>query len=127
VLFQGGECFLRGCFVLNFDGKFHLEGSKGIVIDWFNLAANSLWILGCAIALATISYASWAASQQQVKLRQQLRGTGYQAALNSAGLLFCLGLAGLSARWWETVLWLALSAWFILQIGLPFILSRFRT
>jgi hypothetical protein len=97
------------------------------VIDWINLAANSLWILGCTLALATVSYASWDASRQQIKLRQQLQGIGYQAALNISGLLFCLGLASLSSRWWETVLWLALFAWFVLQLTLPFVLARFRS
>jgi len=32
------------------------------MIDWFYLAANSLWILGSTAALATFSYASWKAS-----------------------------------------------------------------
>ena len=38
------------------------------MIDWFNLAANSLWILGCAIALAVLSYASWQASLRREKI-----------------------------------------------------------
>ncbi len=97
------------------------------MIDWLNLAANSLWIFGCAIGLAAISYASWEASLKQVKMRQQLQGAGYQAAFNAAGLLFCLGLAGLSSRWWEAVLWSALAIWFTLQLALPIILARYRS
>jgi hypothetical protein len=97
------------------------------VIDWLNLAANSLWILGCAVGLAAVSYASWEASIKQVKLRQQLQRAGYQAAFSAAGLLFSLGLAGLSSRWWEAVLWLALSIWFALQLILPIFLARKHT
>jgi hypothetical protein len=97
------------------------------VIDWFNLAANSLWILGCAVGLAAVSFASWEASLKEVKFRQQLNQPGYQAALNMAGLLFCLGLAGTSGRWWEIFLWLALSAWFVFQLVFPLWISRIRS
>lgn len=96
------------------------------MIDWLNLAANSLWIIGCAVGLAAISYASWEASLNQVKLRQKLRGAGYQAAFNAAGLLFCVGLAGLSSRWWEVLLWTALSTWFAIQLALPLFRPRYR-
>ena len=38
------------------------------MIDWFDLAANSLWIIGCAVALASLSYAIWMASMRQKKV-----------------------------------------------------------
>jgi hypothetical protein len=97
------------------------------VIDWFNLAANSLWILGAALALAAVSFASWEASLKMVKFRQQLNQPGCQAALNMAGLMFCLGLAGTSSRWWEIVLWLLLSVWFAFQLVFPLWMSRIRS
>jgi hypothetical protein len=104
-----------------------LEGLLTRVIDWFNLAANSLWILAAAIALAAVSFASWEASLKKVKFRQQLNQSGYQAVLNIAGLMFCLGLAGTSGRWWEIVLWLLLSVWFAFQLVFPLWMSRIRS
>lgn len=83
------------------------------MIDWFNLVANSLWILACAIALATLSHASWAASVRQEKLRKILALLEYQTSLNIAGILFCLGLAGISHKLWESVLWLILMELFV--------------
>ena len=83
------------------------------MIDWFNLAANALWILACAIALATLSYASWAASLQHEKLRKILALPNYQISINLAGILFCLGLAGTSSKLWQSVLWLILMELFV--------------
>ena len=39
------------------------------MIDWLNLIANTFWILGCALALATVSYAGWQASVEDKKIR----------------------------------------------------------
>lgn len=89
------------------------------MIDWYSLAANSLWILGCAVALATLSYASWQASVSGEKFRQALQRTGNQTALNSAGVLFSAGLAATSDSTLETVLWAVLGLlflWTVIQI-----------
>jgi apolipoprotein N-acyltransferase len=83
------------------------------MIDWFSLAANSLWILACAIALATLSHASWAGSLRHEKLDKILALPNYQTSLNIAGILFCLGLAGTSHKLWESVLWLILMELFV--------------
>jgi hypothetical protein len=83
------------------------------MIDWFNLVANSLWILACAIALATLSHASWAASLRHEKLRKILALPQYQTSMNLAGIVFCLGLAGTSPKLWESVLWLVLMELFV--------------
>lgn len=82
------------------------------MIDWLNLAANSLWIVGLALALAVVSYASWEAAQSAEKLRARLAHPARQAALDFAGALFCLGLAATSASWWEKLLWGALAGLF---------------
>jgi len=82
------------------------------VIDWANLAANALWILGCAIALATLSYAYWEASEYKEKMGARLRRPSYQSALSLAGLLFCLGLAGTSGSTLQRIVWLLLAAGF---------------
>ena len=85
------------------------------MIDWHNLAANSLWIVALAIGLATLSYASWAASLRDAKLKIVLNERPYQGFFNLAGLLFSLGLAATSTRWWEMLLWLILALLFLWQ------------
>jgi phosphoglycerol transferase MdoB-like AlkP superfamily enzyme len=85
------------------------------MIDWFNLATNALWILACAMALATLSYASWQASLRRERLRIILTAAPYQISIDLAGVLFCLGLAGTSGKGWEIVLWLILSVLFAAQ------------
>lgn len=83
------------------------------MIDWFNLAANSLWILGCALALASFSYASWRASLTGGRLRDSIESPGVRQALYLAGLLFCSGLALLTGSLLERILWTVLSLAFI--------------
>jgi len=81
-----------------------------------NLAANTLWIMGCAAALATLSYASWKASLKRIKLGTVLAGYQYQIALNLSGVLFCIGLAATSDALWEILIWLLLVVLFAAQI-----------
>jgi hypothetical protein len=87
------------------------------MIDWFNLVANALWILACAIALATLSYASWAASLRHEKMRKILALPQYQTIMYIAGILFCVGLAGTSQKWWEILLLLIIVALFLGQMA----------
>jgi hypothetical protein len=63
------------------------------MINWLSLAANSLWIIALAMALAAISQASWQSSRQRLKLRMVLEGSGYQVIFGLAGILFCAGMA----------------------------------
>ena len=63
------------------------------MIDWFNLAVNALWVLGCAVVLAALSYASWEASRNQELMSARLKRPSIQAALALGGTLFFLGLA----------------------------------
>lgn len=92
------------------------------MIDWWYVLANAVWISGAALALAVVSYAYWAAPQQQQKLRAVLGTTAYQIALYGAGLLFCLGLAAIAAGWLEIVVWAGLSL-----ICLAQLISHWRT
>jgi hypothetical protein len=85
------------------------------MIDWFNLAANALWIFGLAIALAVISHASWQASMYHEKLRSRLAQPGYQIYITLAAVLFCLGMAATSRQVWEIILWGGLAVLFIAQ------------
>lgn len=86
------------------------------MIDWANLAANSLWIVGCAIALGTVSYASWEASVVKDKFINRLKLPAYQIALNLAGFLFSAGLAWTSYTTLEIVLWSILAVAFFVQM-----------
>lgn len=85
------------------------------MIDWVNVGANALWILGCAVALAVLSYASWEASVYREKFRIRLGRPGLQAALNLGGFLFACGLAATSDRPLELGLWLLLAVLFLFQ------------
>ena len=85
------------------------------MIDWFNLFANALWIIGCAIALATLSFASWQASERGEKLIARLRSRGAQFWLNLAVALFCLGMAGTESRIVFRVIWILLAGWYLFQ------------
>lgn len=87
------------------------------MIDWLNLIANSFWILGCALALATLSYASWQASGKNENMRMVLSSPGYKISLYAAGALFSIGLAATSDRIWEILLWTILAILFIIQAG----------
>ena len=79
------------------------------MVDWISVGSNALWILGCAIGLATLSYASWEASAYDEKLTARLRRTPILASLDLAGLLFSLGLAATSDSTVEIILWLILA------------------
>lgn len=80
------------------------------MIDWFNLVSNLLWILGCALALSTFSYASWKASLRGERLLERLNRHTYRFALGLAGLLFSLGLAATSTEIWRIGIWSLLGA-----------------
>ena len=82
------------------------------MIDWLSVGSNALWILGCAVALATLSYASWEASVYDEKFTARLVRTPILASLNLAGLLFSLGLAATSDGTIEKILWLILAVAF---------------
>lgn len=92
------------------------------MIDWGGLAANALWILGCALALATFSYASWQASLHGSKLSALLKRPPMQAGFNLAGSLFSAGQALTSTPLWAIILWAALGVIFLVQL-----LSNART
>jgi hypothetical protein len=95
------------------------------MINWTNLAANALWILGLSLALATLSHASWRASAQHQRLRERLKRSSVTIPLNLAGLFFSMGLAATSDRALEIALWLVLVAAFTVQTVL-LILHRRR-
>jgi hypothetical protein len=87
------------------------------LIDWRLVGFSALWILGLSIILAAFGAADYAASQapSHARTRDVLRTPGYQAALFSGMLLFCLGLLGSVHTWWEAALWLGLASAFAYQ------------
>ena len=88
------------------------------MIDWPNLAANALWILGCALGLATLSYASWQASMHNEKLGARLSQPSIQAPLDLAGVLICSGMAANSSSVLWTVLWGIPGVLFVIRLFL---------
>jgi hypothetical protein len=90
------------------------------MIDWYALFANSLWVVGCALALAAFSYAGWQASLFHQSLLTRLGSPGILRALSAAGVLLCLGLAALSDYGFWIFLWAILALLFLLQWVLSF-------
>ena len=80
------------------------------MIDVWAVLANSLWILGAAVLLATISWAYWVANTQGDRLRTVMSLPRIQQALHGGFFLFCAGLAATSRAWWERLLWGLLAA-----------------
>lgn len=82
------------------------------MIDWAAVTANSLWISGCALALAAASYASWQAGVTQRRWRDVIGERNIRLWLNGAAILFSLGMAATARSGWETIVWLLLSVAF---------------
>ena len=80
------------------------------MIDWPLVLSCAVWISGAALALATLSYASWLASLRGERLRVVLQRPRYQQLLLAAASLFSLGLGLTAGTWLETVLWLLLAS-----------------
>jgi hypothetical protein len=79
------------------------------MINWLLVLSSAVWIGGAALALATVSYASWFASLRGERLRAVLQQPAYQLWLRAAACLFCAGLALTAATGLETILWLLLA------------------
>lgn len=87
------------------------------MIDWGSLAANSLWVLGCALGLAVFSYASWQASRSGSKLNNQLRRTQAQIGFCLAGVLFSAGLALTGSNRLVQIVWAVMGVYFLNRLG----------
>jgi len=85
------------------------------MIDIWQVASNSLWILGLAVVLATLSWAYWAAQTAGERLRAVLGRPRVQRFVNLGLCLFCAGLAATAHAWWERGLWALLSAAWLVQ------------
>lgn len=87
--------------VLNTDAT---RVEKQGMIDWIAIASNSLWIAGLAVVLATVSYAYWAAGQQQSSLTQVLQQRPFLRSIYIGLMLVGLGLAATSNSTLELIL-----------------------
>ncbi len=88
------------------------------MIDLWGVFFNFLWILGLAVILATLSYASYEVARAtrvgrpKQRLRDKLDELAYALALDAGLVLFCAGLAATENRWWARLLWIGLgSVW----------------
>ena len=88
------------------------------MINWYSLAANSLWIFAVALAFSVLSIARWEAVTQGESLRETLKSFRWQIKLHISGAFFCAGLAATSDLLWERILWIIMFTWMIIQIGL---------
>ena len=79
------------------------------MIDWPLVLSSAVWISGAALALATLSYASWSASLRGERLRTALQRPVYQLLLRAAACLICVGLGLTAATGLEAVVWLILA------------------
>ncbi len=79
------------------------------MIDWPQVVANVVWILGAALALAVLSYASWQSNMQAKRLRDVWRQPVYQVLLRTAAALFCAGMGLTASGLLEAALWLILA------------------
>jgi hypothetical protein len=85
------------------------------MIDWPNLLANSLWILGLACALAVFSTASWRASVEKTSFRDVLARKTVELPLLACLILFALGVTLAVPSMLEKLAWGALTVLSILQ------------
>ena len=55
------------------------------MINWFNLGANTLWVIGCPVVPATLSDTGWEASLFRQKLAEPLKQQSTLLSLNIRG------------------------------------------
>lgn len=81
------------------------------LINIKGVIANSLWIVGLAVILATLSWANGAALAEGLRFRKVWSRKAVRGAAYLGLTLFCVGLAATASTWWEQLLWslLALS------------------
>jgi hypothetical protein len=75
------------------------------MIDLWFVAFNSLWLIGLSILLATVSWASWAASVRKARMADILMLPDARRVWGIGMALFCAGMAATGRAWWEYGLW----------------------
>jgi hypothetical protein len=72
-----------------------------MMINWFSVVANSLWIVGLSVILAALSYHYWLAGNYGHPLRQELSRPPFQVFFLIGLLLVGAGLALTGHGWWQ--------------------------
>ena len=86
------------------------------MIDGWQLAANTLWVLGVATLLAAWSDAYAMAHTVRCSVRHILETGGYRTMISLGMALFCAVMAATEARIWARWLWLALTGAFLVEL-----------
>jgi hypothetical protein len=71
------------------------------MIDWWGLAASSLWILGLALGLATASVAYWLTAGPDAPGLKAHESRNLRTLLAGAEVLFSIGWGASSSGTWE--------------------------
>ena len=88
------------------------------MIDFGQVAANALWVLGLALLLAVWSYARYEAHREETRTREILSRLNYSLAINAGLLLFVAGMAATESRWWARGLWILVGVGFLVDSGM---------
>jgi purine-cytosine permease-like protein len=83
------------------------------IMDWVSLAGNSLWVAGCALALAVISGVSGTA--RPGGFREHLGKPLAQMGLSLAFFLISAGQAEVAVPVWEKMIWVLLGLVFLVS------------
>ncbi len=84
-------------------------------MDWFGITANGLWILGLALLLSLLGFASWERSTNGGTLGSIFMSPPLNTTWNVAVAIFCLGMAATSSALWSRILWLILTIYSVFR------------
>ncbi len=85
------------------------------MINWYGLFTNSLWIIGAALLLASLSWSLYAATLARNGWRAQLKSPDFTLASAAGMTLLMLGLGfQRGTPLWQSALWFMLALAFVL-------------
>jgi len=84
-------------------------------MNLWDMATNALWIMGLAVVLAALSYASWLADQRKTRLRRVLNEAVFQVPFAAGMTLTCAGIFFHSRSLLERIAWAVLAVLFAAQ------------
>ena len=93
---------------------FSVEGEVGELIDWYTVGVSTLWIVGLAQLLATLSFAHGLTVGQAKSMRQILSELPFRLSITAGIVLFALGMLLSAEAIWEKIGWgvvIALAVW----------------
>ena len=94
------------------------------MIDWYSLAANSLWIFAASLAFSVLSIGRWEAANTDQHLWEILKAYRWQLLLHISVVLFLGGMITTSDLLWERILWIMLLTWMLIQTDLLFLFKN---